>query len=400
MKGMIVNMMDILGYIMFGFFLFLILIPFILTIKNVAEIFSKKKELTKKQKRKRLINDMAIMILGPVMTSVFFMLFNNFKDWDYQFIKYDTNTSGFLNLMPLHSIIATWTIPTIFTLMVIAVLSYIILRVFRERDLTPLVIAICMSGMYIGVILSMAWIIQITGTLIKNGNIIEFYYIIFPINYIICSAKLIIYIIKKYSEKAQKNIEYKNKILNKLNNILKDSNKWPIYALIMMIPILGIIIIILTLFGQRPDSIIQAFTETSDWAFSIKQAPQTIIIPNHDGHYLCTVSLKGHRKIVKPLRYGIRQNHKILVNRQLCVANAFEDLISEKLPNFHRVIRNFYDKYGYPLSKHINNAITADIIYILMKPLEYIFLFFLYLFDTKPENRIAIQYLPLKNLKV
>ena len=56
-------------------------------------------------------------------------------------------------------------------------------------------------------------------------------------------------------------------------------------------------------------------------------------------------------------------------------------------------MRYIYDKYGYPLSKHINNAVQADITYIIMKPLEWIFLIVLYLFDVKPENRIATQYI-------
>lgn len=115
------------------------------------------------------------------------------------------------------------------------------------------------------------------------------------------------------------------------------------------------------------------------------------------GHYLCTVSLKGHPRIIKPVRYGIRHNNRIIVNRQLCIANAFEDLIKERSPIFHQRIRSFYDKYGYPLSKHINTEVSADIVYILMKPLEYIFLVILYLFDKKPENRIARQYLPIIN---
>lgn len=116
-----------------------------------------------------------------------------------------------------------------------------------------------------------------------------------------------------------------------------------------------------------------------------------------EAHYLCTVSLRGHRKIVKPLRYGIRRNQKIVVNRQLCIANAFEQVLEEKVPKMHRFIRYVYDKYGYPLSKHINTEVSADIIYIIMKPLEYFFLFVLYLVDKKPENRIAIQYLPKSN---
>ena len=61
--------------------------------------------------------------------------------------------------------------------------------------------------------------------------------------------------------------------------------------------------------------------------------------------------------------------------------------------------KNIYDKYGYPLSKHINTAFQADITYILMKPLEWIFLLVLYIFDEKPENRIATQYIGKNHIK-
>ena len=107
---------------------------------------------------------------------------------------------------------------------------------------------------------------------------------------------------------------------------------------------------------------------------------------------MCTVAAGGHEKIVKPVRYGIRRNQKIVVNRQLLIANSFEDLIAERFPKSHRRIRNFYDKYGYPVSRHITTRTRADIVYIIMKPLEYIFLGVLYMFDTRPENRIAVQY--------
>ena len=50
----------------------------------------------------------------------------------------------------------------------------------------------------------------------------------------------------------------------------------------------------------------------------------------------------------------------------------------------------------YPIAKHIKTAKAADITYLIMKPLEYFFVIFLYLFDTKPENRINIQYIPHK----
>ena len=55
--------------------------------------------------------------------------------------------------------------------------------------------------------------------------------------------------------------------------------------------------------------------------------------------------------MVKPLRYGIRHGYKIMVNRQLLIANAFENILEQYTPKLHKIIRNFYDKYGYPLSK-------------------------------------------------
>lgn len=127
----------------------------------------------------------------------------------------------------------------------------------------------------------------------------------------------------------------------------------------------------------------------SDWTLSQQVSPPP---EYYHGHYLCTVALKGDERLVKPTRCGVRYGIKIIVNRQLCVANAFEQCIQEKLPKFHRLIRHIYDKYGYPLSKYITTPKRANIVYILMKPLEWLFVLFLYTVDKKPENRIAMQY--------
>ena len=64
------------------------------------------------------------------------------------------------------------------------------------------------------------------------------------------------------------------------------------------------------------------------------------------------------------------------------------------MPNLHRNVRNFYDRYGFPVAKMIRSPNIADVIYIMMKPLEWIFLAVIYMTDVKPENRIAVQYLP------
>ena len=168
--------MLILDKLVFVGIIFLLILPFILTIKNILEIFSKKKELSKRAKRWRLITDMTIMILGLALTIILFTYTNNFVDYDYQF----TIHSGTPDIAdePVHSPIATWTIPTILALVIISVFSYIILRLFKNYDLPPLFNVICIAGMYIGIILSMAWIIQITNTLIQNSMIIQLYLLI------------------------------------------------------------------------------------------------------------------------------------------------------------------------------------------------------------------------------
>ena len=89
----------------------------------------------------------------------------------------------------------------------------------------------------------------------------------------------------------------------------------------------------------------------------------------------------------------------IVVNRQLAVANAFEELIQEQLPRLHQQVRCFYDTHGYPLSQKITTPFRADLVYLLMKPLEWLFVIILYLFDPVPECRIARQYTAGKSAK-
>lgn len=360
--------------------LFCLAIPIILTILNIANLLKKKKSCPNPI-------DAATFILGIPLTIIFW--------WYCDFKEYHEalRLGGFE--VPFHSPIALWSMPTIITFCIIAIISYILVRV-KKLDLPPLIAIIAMSGNFIGIVLSIIFIIQLSCNL---PEYIEgmFYFTILPLNYILCSIRAEIELIKNYKEK-QKSEDYNCKILNNCNKILMKMNieKWPIIAIIFSIPIALFSIGVLVLFGQRPDEIIRAFTETSDWTLSQKISPPSV---TYDAHYLCTVSLRGHKNVVKPLRYGIRRNEKIVVNRQLCIANAFEQLIEEKTPRFHKFIRHVYDKYGYPISKHINTPIQADITYILMKPLEWIFLIVLYLFDKKPENRIAMQYLP-KKIKV
>jgi hypothetical protein len=111
-----------------------------------------------------------------------------------------------------------------------------------------------------------------------------------------------------------------------------------------------------------------------------------------DDHYLCTVAARGSVRLVGPLRPGRRRGRPIMVNRQLAIANAFEDLLHERWPRAARRIRIAYDRLGLPLSRCIRRRWAADVTYLLMKPAEWSFLAVLRSFDPDPEARIERMY--------
>ncbi|WP_207426646.1 DUF6688 family protein [Pedobacter sp. SYSU D00535] len=170
--------------------------------------------------------------------------------------------------------------------------------------------------------------------------------------------------------------------------------KYPI-LLLLCLPLIVVLSTILLLFGQRPDSMIRAFTDTYKHGFSqLDYECKEVVCPQ--GHFLCSVAAKGHPELVKPLRPGMRGGVAILCNRQLLVSNAFEELLAEKVPFIHGQIRRQYNKIGSLIHQYygiFNHKWVSNIIYILMKPLECFFLLTLYTFDRKPENRIGRQYL-------
>ena len=170
---------------------------------------------------------------------------------------------------------------------------------------------------------------------------------------------------------------------------VQSMSQYSLPVFIALFAVIAVMEILAVLAGQGLDAPVKAFTDTADWTFSRQIPPPPL---EYSGHYLCTVAAGGHKKLVKPVRFGRRRGAIIVVNRQLCIANAFEESIAERFPRFHKWIRHVYDTYGYPLSNIITSPARADIVYILMKPLEWIFLIYLYLTDTRPEVRINRQY--------
>ena len=164
--------------------------------------------------------------------------------------------------------------------------------------------------------------------------------------------------------------------------------------LLLCLPVIMVVTSILLLFGQKPDAAVRAFTETYKHGFS--QLDHLCRNVECGGHFLCSVAAKGHKNVVKPERLGVRGGGLIICNRQLLVANAFEELLEEHLPKTHKVIRRNYNRVGALIHKHyavFDHKYLCDVVYLAMKPAEWLFLLVLYTFDRAPERRIARQYL-------
>ncbi len=265
----------------------------------------------------------------------------------------------------------------------LGIIAYFILSLHRADKLPPLLTVLCMGAMYLWGILCILWCVQLS----TGEDFFPFY--VLPVNCLFLILREIRVKILEWNAAEEGHAQ--KEWTEPWNRFLRKAGMWPVYAFIAMLPILGVLFCILALFGQSPDTLIRAFTETADWRLSKMTAPPNLY---YDEHYLCTVAAGGHKQIVKPLRMGERHGHRVVVNRQLEIANAFEQVLKEKMPAAHRRIRRFYDTYGFPVAKCIRTKTACDLVYLLMKPLEWCFLAVLYLTDVHPEDRIAVQYLP------
>jgi hypothetical protein len=281
---------------------------------------------------------------------------------------------------------------SIYGLIVICVIAFFY-NSYRLQIAPPIPEILVNCILIIGVILNIFIGIQVLQPLWVIGNIPP---ILLFIIALLENQRKIIYAIKNEEVIPENAFE---KIFWQILG-LKLIYKVPI-LLLLSLPVLFMITCFFMLLGQKPDSLISAFTQTYKHGLS----KLDYLCENVDcgGHFLCSVAANGHKGLVKPQRLGTRSSKPIICNRQLLIANAFEELIERNLPNFHRLIRNCYNKVGDLVHKHyiiFNNKLVADLIYLLMKPLEWIFLISLYTFDKKPESKIAIQYLSKTDRKI
>lgn len=280
----------------------------------------------------------------------------------------------------------------LYVLIGVCMLVYTI-SIIRKKTFPPVLELVLQSFLILGVIINMVLIWHFENSLMSGlGNIPIL--LLFFIS--ICENQ------KLLKTHIQKNKLEANNLIGKMAFSvlsLKAIYKYPILTL-CLIPIIVALSMFLVLFGQKPDSLIRAFTDTYKYGFS--QLDYMCDNVYCGDHFLCSVGANGHKHIVKPIRYGERLGHKIICNRQLLISNAFEELMQEKLPRVHKVVRKKYNGVGNLIHKHYHFfgiKWVSDAVYFLMKPLELFFLIVLYSYDQNPENRINTQYLNAKDRK-
>ncbi len=180
-------------------------------------------------------------------------------------------------------------------------------------------------------------------------------------------------------------------LIRKAHHILT-SAVWIQYPFLVVFafPVLFVLLLILLLFGQQPDAIITAFTQTYDYGFSTLEC-----VPCSEC-YLCTIGTKGHSAVVKANRRGIRSGHVIPINRQILVFNSFETILAKRVPFIHRPLRVAYGVVGRSMSRLHSwrgGKWMADGVYLMLKPLQWMFAIMVYTVYSRPENVLSAQYL-------
>jgi hypothetical protein len=257
----------------------------------------------------------------------------------------------------------------------------------RKSLLPPILEFSIQSSIILGIILCLA-------TSAHIGNILYLYTIPMMVNYFVILIKrnlLIAENFKRYSQVGDL------KFLPRLFNLFQ-SNIWYriVFIILFTIPLLTIYFVILYVFGQKPSSLIEAFTQTYTHGFSELTYNCSEVECPSSGMFLCTIGSYGHKSIVRPVRFGERNNFKIVCTRQLLISNAFEETIQDNFPRIHYFFRSLYNKLGALLGTYSNvfeNKYICDIVYLAFKPMEYLFLLWLYCTKNNPEDLINLQYI-------
>lgn len=284
-----------------------------------------------------------------------------------------------------------------FALHVIAVAAYAISR-RREERLPAAVEALTLSLMAVGAVLHLALGAQL------GAGFLAFGMLVFPValpvlspwlSVLLFSRELLARLRRRGDEERVAEPQYAGHIYRQVELPPGEapppvvSRAWLVRTVALTPALMGLYGVVSALVSGRRGGAVAAFTDTCGHVFS--RVPITVI--ERDCHYLCTVAAQGHPWLVRPERMGVRHGAPIVVNRQLAVANAFEDLLHTRWPRFGRLCRRVYDRLGLPVSRYLRRRWMADAVYLAMKPFEWIFYATLLALDPDdPEARIGRMY--------
>ena len=88
--------------------------------------------------------------------------------------------------------------------------------------------------------------------------------------------------------------------------------------------------------------------------------------------FVVTAAMQGHAGLVGPFTEVRRNGQQRMANRQLMTFWGLERVWRQRLPLSHRSFRSLYNRLGPMVSRRINSRFTADMVYLLLKPVEFL----------------------------
>jgi hypothetical protein len=92
-------------------------------------------------------------------------------------------------------------------------------------------------------------------------------------------------------------------------------------------------------------------------------------LPEH-GCFVVSAASRGHRRLVGPFTTVVHRGCCVEANRQLMTMWDFEKWWQVNAPRSHTCFRRFYNRVGPMVARQIGSRWTADLVYLVLKPLE------------------------------